>query len=205
MYLRKKNSLFNLWLNVDRDWDQAVLQVEMSQKEVNLNRSQFQAVKVKDLRKTLTKEKFDTVYALRMKQSLFYDDADFPGDVEERWIYMPQGKIMRRDNSVSESATLRMEKKDASGGMLKALTSEDGPFQPGLLVAGPAALHAALEEDKNAVVAPKAKAKAKNKGKKGEDMTPKTALESGPQITFPSLTLFRLKPVSVSESKHPLR
>ena len=83
-FLKSKQDLFGAWLDCGRDWDKVVLAVERRQETLNLSRSEMSAVKAKDVKKTMSKEKFDTLWASRKATGLFYVDRDFPED-EEDW------------------------------------------------------------------------------------------------------------------------
>ena len=99
----KKSDLFGLWLDCQEQWDRVVLEVERHQSKKNLARDEWIAIQAKDLRKKLSQEKFDEIISKRLAAGLVYDDSDFPQDAEERWIYMPRGKLVRKDQETGET------------------------------------------------------------------------------------------------------
>lgn len=100
---------------------------------------------------------------------------------------MPKGRLLRQDESVSESVSVKATKK-LDQGLFNALTAEEGGILPaGALPAAKAASEAgqravlsALDDDGKQVTKPKRQQKAKTG--EAEKISPKTVLESGPQM-----------------------
>lgn len=98
---------------------------------------------------------------------------------QERWIYMPCGKVVRQDERTSEKATLSASSKVDSQS-LAAMTAEDGCFQPGALpnvqaasAQGSQKLLAALTEEKGSVV----KARRVSKERDEKEVKPLSPME----------------------------
>ena len=83
-FLKSKQDLFSSWLDCGQSWDKVLLDVERKQETLNLSRSEMTAVKAKDIKKTMSKEKFDKLWASRKSSGLYYIDKDFPDDEEDR-------------------------------------------------------------------------------------------------------------------------
>ena len=83
-YTTNKIELFNFWLDSGRDWQSCVLKVERTVEAKNRATKGWEAVQGKDLRKQYTtKEKFDKVVEARKSAGLYYEDDDFPGDIDD--------------------------------------------------------------------------------------------------------------------------
>ena len=140
------------------------------------------AQKVKDIKKTMSEEKWNKLWEQRKKDKLFYPCSDFPDDEEETWVYMPSGRMVRRDNS-SEEASKLTATSNVSKEVVKALTEEGGPMAPGALPT----IKAASEEGQKKLLeslhaeSDKIKKTAKPKEKANKDQTvelvPKTMKE----------------------------
>lgn len=187
MFNRSKNSLFNAWLDSEQDWEKTMVTVEQSRSKETLSRNEMTAVKYKVLEAELG-PKFKALYQLRLTQGLWYPDADFPTDEEERWIYMPKGKTLRTDERVAEKHTIKAQMSDTSGKMLQAMTSEEGPFAPGQLPGVKAASEAGaknllqmLTDDKNEIAKTRRQPRGGRAPEEPEEVVPKTPLESGSQ------------------------
>ena len=106
--------------------------------------------------------------------------------IQENWIYMPKGRLVRQDDLVSDSVKAKATKK-LDETLFNALTAEEGGILPtGSLPsikatseAGQRAIVCALGDESKAV--PKPKKAAKPKGGEAEKVTPKTIHEPGPQ------------------------
>ncbi|CAK9096979.1 Uncharacterized protein SCF082_LOCUS45505 [Durusdinium trenchii] len=182
-FLRKKKAdLFGLWLDHEGDWDKVVVEVDRLQSTTNLNRKQWTAIQAKDLQKSMPEDRFKELIKKRQEQGLYYADEDWPEDPQETWYYMPTGRVIRQEDSTSE--TLKMSATRKVGTELQAaLTGEDGPLQSGALPAIRAAseqgakhLYSALDDEGKSIVKPK---KPKKEKEEGEEVKPKTPLELG--------------------------
>lgn len=78
-----KLELFNIWLDKNGDWDQCNLEVERQHVTKNETTRGWRAVQGKELRSKYTPEKFDALVKSRTDAGLFYEDTDFPGDIDE--------------------------------------------------------------------------------------------------------------------------
>ena len=104
---------------------------------------------------------------------------------QERWIYMPQGRLLRQDDTTTYSLKVSGSKK-LDQQMFAALTAEEGgPLAAGALPSvkaaseqGSRAVMQALDDDKTTVIKPK---KPKPAKATEEQVVPKTALQPGPQ------------------------
>lgn len=100
---------------------------------------------------------------------------------QEYWIYMPQGRLVRQDNSTSESLGLK-GKTECNPDLLQALTSDEGPLKAGML---PGVKAASAEGQKKLLEAldEKTEVKKRTTPKRTEndkdpvDVKPKTLLE----------------------------
>ena len=82
-FLKSKTDLFGLWLDNSRNWKEVTLQVERKQQSTNMERNQLQAVKARELKKTMDETKYKALIEKRMSQGLWYKDTDFPEDEED--------------------------------------------------------------------------------------------------------------------------
>lgn len=105
-------------------------------------------------------------------------------DLQETWYYMPQGRVVRQDDSTSELLKVQAQKK-LDRGMLNEMTGDDGPLQAGALpavkaasIGGAQALLKALDDDGKKVTKPP---KRRKDEETAEPVKPKTILELGPQ------------------------
>lgn len=73
-----------MWMDSDKDWQKTVLQVERAHEARNKTTKGWGAVQGKELRKRFQDDaKFQSLVAKRQSQGLYYEDEDFPGDVDE--------------------------------------------------------------------------------------------------------------------------
>ncbi|CAJ1381460.1 unnamed protein product, partial [Effrenium voratum] len=128
---KNKVDLFNAWLDADRCWNQTQLIVERKRSVNNMSSSGWIACQGKTLRPHYPGDKFDQLVQKRKSAGLWYDDADFPGDVDEQWFYMRAGREVKRTDATVDEATMS-GKADLDSAMVKALTDEDD----GLMAAG---------------------------------------------------------------------
>lgn len=104
--------------------------------------------------------------------------------VQEIWIYMPKGRLIRQDNTTSESmALLATTKVDKD--VMQALTGDDGPLAAGILPAvkaetqeGQKKLMQTLDESTEVKKRTPPKRKTKEEEKDAERVEPKTFIES---------------------------
>ena len=82
-FLKNKTDLFGLWLDSDKDWDEVQVMVERKQQTINMERNQLQAVKARELKKSMDETKYKALIEKRMSQGLWYKDTDFPEDEED--------------------------------------------------------------------------------------------------------------------------
>ena len=75
--------LFNLWLDNNGDWDKCTLEVERQHLTKNETTRGWKAVPGKELRSKYTKEKFEALVQSRKNAGLFYEDTDFPDDIDD--------------------------------------------------------------------------------------------------------------------------
>ena len=82
-YSTSKTELFNFWLDSGRDWSKCVLKVQRAVQARNRATKGWEAIQGKEIRKKMSEEKFLKVVEARKAAGLFYEDEDFPGDVED--------------------------------------------------------------------------------------------------------------------------
>lgn len=78
-----KVELFNLWLDSNRDWESTTLKVERLQQQVNQSSRGWISVKGKDIVVQYGKEKGEQIIQSRTTSGLYYDDEDFPNDIDD--------------------------------------------------------------------------------------------------------------------------
>ncbi|CAK9062466.1 30S ribosomal protein S6, partial [Durusdinium trenchii] len=178
----KKTDLFNLWLDHGGEWDSVACAVERAQETVNLSRKEWVAIQAKTLKERLPEARFTELIRKRMEAGLFYKDDDFPEDELENWIYMPSGRMLRRDDKTSETLKATASR-NLDQPLLDALTcDETGVLPAGALPgvkaaseAGQRAVLQALQGDDSKVE----KLKQRRKEKEAEPVEPKTTLMKG--------------------------
>lgn len=179
-----KTDLFNVWMDSGKDWQKTELMVEGKQTNEVLSRKEMVAVKAKKIIEEYGDEKGKALIKRRREAGLYYEDEDWPTDEMESWIYMPQGRLLREDHSVSETMSGKAKIDDKQA--FNALTGADGPLAAGSLPEIKAATEAGqkklfqIMDDEGKAVTKKAKA-PKNAENTSEKVTPKTPQESGPQ------------------------
>ena len=82
-YNSSKVELFNLWLDAKCDWEETKLAVERKMEAKNTSKQGWKAVQGKDLRDKYDEDKFTKLTNSRREAGLYYEDPDFPGDVDE--------------------------------------------------------------------------------------------------------------------------
>ena len=82
-YSSSKVELFNLWLDAKGDWQETKLAVERKMEAKNTSKQGWKAVQGKELRGKYDETKFTKLITSRRDAGLFYEDPDFPGDVDE--------------------------------------------------------------------------------------------------------------------------
>lgn len=71
-------------MDCEKDWQKTVLHVERAHEARNKTTKGWTAIQGKELRKRFHDDaKFGALVAKRQSQGLFYEDEDFPGDVDE--------------------------------------------------------------------------------------------------------------------------
>lgn len=78
-----KLDLFNMWCDANRNWDEVKLQVQRKVEATNRAKRGWEAVQGKVLKDRLAPEKFDKLIASRKAFGMFYEDEDFPNDVDD--------------------------------------------------------------------------------------------------------------------------
>ena len=189
--MRDKTNLFGLWLDSGRDWEKTTITAERRHSTSTLARKEMQAIKAKHILESLGAEKGKAIIQKRKDAGLYYLDEDWPDDEMETWIYMPQGRKLREDETVSEEISAKA-KMDADKQVFEAMTGEDGILAPGALPqmkaaseAGQKKLFQLMDDEKRAVVK---KPKVKGEGKGSEAVTPKTTKEPGSQLNLVKLS-----------------
>lgn len=76
--------LFNIWLDSGKNWDKVAAHFEREQASQNLSRKQWTAIQAKELKKRMSEERFKDLIEKRTSAGLYYQDADYPNDPEER-------------------------------------------------------------------------------------------------------------------------
>ena len=83
-FVQGKTELFNLWMDSGKSWDQTVVQVKRKQELEHKATKGWEAVRGSDLRKRYSsEEKFTKVVNARKASGLYYEDEDFPGDLDD--------------------------------------------------------------------------------------------------------------------------
>ena len=82
-FANSRTDLFNMWLEAGKDWDKTKVVVERSQEARNKSPKGWSAIQGKTLREKYSAEKFEMLVNKRKSQGLFYEDDDFPGDLDE--------------------------------------------------------------------------------------------------------------------------
>lgn len=77
---KKKNDLFELWLDQGMDWDKVVCEVERLSRTKNLARKEWIAVQAKVLKVQLEEGKYNDLIQKRTAAGLYYPDDDYPMD-----------------------------------------------------------------------------------------------------------------------------
>lgn len=110
--------------------------------------------------------------------------TEFHPSLQENWIYMPEGRVIRQDDTNTERLKVAASKKLDSDLLNTFISEEGGPLQAGALPhvlaaseKGQQAVLQALEEGSQ-VQKPK---KKKEKKDEGEEVEPKTVHQWGPQ------------------------
>lgn len=85
-YATNKVELLNFWLDSNQDWQQCELLVKRSVEAKNTSLKGFHAVQGRDLRAKYPEDKFLKIVEARKAANMFYEDEDFPGDVDETWL-----------------------------------------------------------------------------------------------------------------------
>ena len=75
--------LFNIWLDCDKSWDRTSLEVQRIQTHTNEAKKGWHSVQGKTLKQQYNPEKAQAIFSQRVKDGLFYDCEDFPGDEDE--------------------------------------------------------------------------------------------------------------------------
>lgn len=75
--------LFNIWLDTNGDWNQCQLEVERKHLTKNETSRGWKAIQGKELRGKYTAEKFDALVKARTDAGLYYEDTDFPNDIDD--------------------------------------------------------------------------------------------------------------------------
>ena len=78
MLKRKKLDLFGLWLDCDGDWSRVEIEAERLQQSTNLSRKQWTAMQAKEIRKTMSEERFNDLVKKRTEAGLYYKDEEGP-------------------------------------------------------------------------------------------------------------------------------
>ena len=86
MYTASKQDLFNMWMDVNMDWTACSLEVERRHEQKNVSTRGWVAKQGKELRSSYSDDKFQLLVSKRKEQGLYYEDPDFPGDLDEPWM-----------------------------------------------------------------------------------------------------------------------
>ena len=86
MYTSSKQELFNMWMDLGMDWSACSLEVERRHEQKSVSTKGWVAKQGKQLRALYSSEKFDLLVSKRKEQGLYYEDPDFPGDLDEPWM-----------------------------------------------------------------------------------------------------------------------
>ena len=78
-----KVELFNIWLDSEKSWDKTVLEVERIQTHSNEAKKGWHSVQGKTLKLQYSAEKAQSIMCQRVKDGMYYDCGDFPGDEDE--------------------------------------------------------------------------------------------------------------------------
>lgn len=81
---KKKNDLFELWLDHGMDWDKVVCEVERLARTKNLARKEWIAVQAKVLKVQMDEDKYNDLIQKRTTAGLYYPDDDYPTDPLDR-------------------------------------------------------------------------------------------------------------------------
>ncbi|CAK9034304.1 unnamed protein product [Durusdinium trenchii] len=132
---KNKVDLFNIWLDNGHDVQGACLELTRRAEATQRATAGWEAVQGRELRKRYgdNEEKFNKVVKAREAAGLFYEDQDFPGDVDETWYFMRVGSSFKTENTTSESVNITAASRLDKAG-LQALTDEsDGVLRAGAL------------------------------------------------------------------------
>ena len=175
-----KTDLFNVWMDSGKSWQKTELMVERKQSSKVLSRKDMEAVKAKKIIEEYGEEKGKALIKRRRECGLYYDDEDWPSDELETWIYMPKGRLLRAEDSFTESMSGKAKLDDKQA--FDALTGADGPLASGSLPeikaateAGQKKLYQIMDEEGKAVT--KKPKTPKNVENSVEEVVPKTPQE----------------------------
>lgn len=82
-YMSNKVELFNFWLDSNQDWHSCELMVKRSVEAKNTSLKGWHAVQGRDLRAKYSEEKFNKIVEARKASNMYYEDEEFPGDLDE--------------------------------------------------------------------------------------------------------------------------
>ncbi|CAK9069956.1 unnamed protein product [Durusdinium trenchii] len=179
---KNKVDLFNIWLDNGHDVQGACLELTRRAEATQRATAGWEAVQGRELRKRYgdNEEKFNKVVKAREAAGLFYEDQDFPGDVDETWYFMRVGSSFKTENTTSESVNITAASRLDKAG-LQALTDEsDGVLRAGAL---PEISGLSQQQNKGLLTAMAQAAPVKSKKKekeknKSEEVVPKTLEET---------------------------
>ncbi len=83
IYASNKTDLFGMWLDSGKSWTQTVMAVERANELKNQSIQGWHAVQGKTPKGQFSDEKFKRLVGTRKSQGLYYEDADFPDDIDE--------------------------------------------------------------------------------------------------------------------------
>eukprot|EP00435_Cladocopium_sp_Y103_P048701 s2664_g14.t1 len=139
MYSTAKQELFNLWMDASMDWSSTALEVQRIQEQKNVSTRGWVARQGKELRQKYDSDKFDHLVAKRKEQGLYYEDPDFPNDLDEpcmiyeTWFYVREGAKFERQDITAENIKLKASM-NCDAEMRNALTdAETGLMRAGAL------------------------------------------------------------------------
>lgn len=83
IYAANKTDLFAMWLDSGKSWSKTEMAVERANELRNQSIQGWHAVQGKTLKQQFSEDKFNRLVETRKSQGLFYEDSDFPGDIDE--------------------------------------------------------------------------------------------------------------------------
>lgn len=177
--IKDKLDVFRQWLMCSEVWENVVVEFERRAERRSTSCKQRSGMKARDIYKKYPKEKAEALIKRLRDKGMWYYDEDFEGDEEEIYYYCNEGNIIKDENIVSDTTTVRGTEK-GNKEVVEALTGADGLLAAGACAAPTTANEAGQKALVESIVeAPTTQAKPKKPKKKdeAEKLEPKSITE----------------------------